>query len=218
MSEFYCPNCRQPMSDAPELAGQQVACPGCGYQFVMRGIPVAAPAVTSVYRDTVKRRFKPATSIFDIFDWKFETYVTPIIIRTTWALFIAGMAIFVALKTYDTFKPAPKPTLAKRSLPRIEPPQRTDRSFGQRPEPAPTFPRVANETRLAEPEPEPEEEPGYVFNTDGEFARKLAAYFFELMVACIALLWVRVCLETAIVIFNIANSLQSLDEKTKPRS
>lgn len=36
---YHCPGCTQPL-DAPDLAGQEVACPACGTRFVMPGASV----------------------------------------------------------------------------------------------------------------------------------------------------------------------------------
>lgn len=48
-----CPNCHTPLADAPDLAGQFVACPKCGKQFPMP--PSAAPLID------VGPRIPPAT-------------------------------------------------------------------------------------------------------------------------------------------------------------
>jgi hypothetical protein len=78
MGSTICPACRLPMEIAPEMAGQAMACPRCGAQFV---IPPAAgpapppiqPAAAStlaapiIRRQTVRRPFQDeSTSLLDL--------------------------------------------------------------------------------------------------------------------------------------------------------
>jgi hypothetical protein len=51
----------------------------------------------SAFRRTVNQRFKPSTSILDLFDWKFEKYVTPLIVRITWILAVASTVFILTL-------------------------------------------------------------------------------------------------------------------------
>lgn len=67
-----CPHCRMPLADAPDLAGQFVACPSCGKSFPMpptanvpQGVPVADPFVirSSPGRQPERRRSEPSAAL-----------------------------------------------------------------------------------------------------------------------------------------------------------
>lgn len=45
------------------------------------------------YRRAVQDRFQPATSVLHIFDWRFEKYLTPWIVRITWIVFLVSFAL-----------------------------------------------------------------------------------------------------------------------------
>ena len=184
MSEITCPHCGQQVGNAPHLLGQTVACPRCNRQFMMPG--QAAPTlmstpISSSFQKAASQRFKPATSIFDVFDLRFETYVTPIIIRTTWVLFLIAAAIYLLQTTYESFIPAFRSTRSVASSLEYE---------------------VNSMRATAE-------------LASNRWISTLTSYAIRLLTLSIALLWVRVCLETTIVIFNIATSLHSIDQKTK---
>ena len=89
MSSVICPHCRLDMDDVPDLAGQGVACPRCGNQFVMPGIPRATfvrQTMTHAITPTSSSRFREARGLSDMFEMNFEVYVTPLIVRVIWFL------------------------------------------------------------------------------------------------------------------------------------
>jgi hypothetical protein len=200
------------MASAPDLAGRPVACPRCGYRFVMPGRPMASGVIppplppppmagtvplqtgppgmgepqmagVSAFQSNVSQRFKPAKSIFDIFDFRFETYVTPIIIRFTWGLALLGVLIYFGLELY---------VAVDRLMPKTEA--------------AEVVADVEERIEFRMPE------------KSSKFNRSLTMVAFltlRITLVLIMVLWVRVLLETSIVLFNIAMSLQSIDRKTK---
>jgi hypothetical protein len=186
------------MAYVAELRGQIVACPACHGQFEMQSIgeptapPIPPPSAAAsefsdlphlpVRRTYVERSgFTPAKSIWDIFDFHFERYVTPIIVRVTWAIavFVAGAWVFgmTALCIY-TWLPEQQGKGARDEIrfqtePRFTPPKWLEKR---------------------------------VITT--------IAYAHAVIAAVLVLLWVRVVLESMIVLFNIAKSLASIDRKT----
>src|SRR4051794_9122185 len=112
MANVICPHCNHSLAYVPTLAGQQVRCSACGNQFVMSSPdePPAPPPVTAAPDPsrfaeqpvTLPRRslaerggFEPARSILDVFDFRFERYVTPIILRFTWILALLLAALWL---------------------------------------------------------------------------------------------------------------------------
>jgi hypothetical protein len=143
------------------------------------------------YRSAAQRTFQESKSPLDIFDWKFEKYLTPWIVRITWiaVLVITTLWLFFVMVSFIlSFLP---------DVVASAPPG----SFG----PSPRFP------------PSPRFETGLAGNA------WLWLTVFRIIAAAttfvstiIGLLWIRVLLEGAIVIFHIAKTLASIDEKTIP--
>lgn len=102
MAEVACQQCGLPIVIVPNLAGQTVACPQCQFHFVMPPEP-AAPATptVSIYHTGATRKLKPANSLLDIFDFRFEKFVTPIIIRITWIMVVAATVLFAIWSAYE---------------------------------------------------------------------------------------------------------------------
>lgn len=188
----------------PSLVGQPCGCPRCQFQFLMPAAPPPPPPqpqqapIVSVYRSTVAQRFQPAKSIFDVFDFKFEKYVTPIIIRATWVLALVSAGLFAAWGCYNVVDPV------------------TENRYEVQ---LPGFMQPSNgETGAADAEPNSK----LISATKAKAAKeralliaKIMAYCFQLVSICLALLWLRVALEMTVVIFNIATSVHSIDRKTK---
>src|SRR5262245_5148287 len=101
MGVVNCPSCRQGIDLTGIAPGAACQCPQCGHFF---NAPVAAsppplPAGSLPPRSKLIHGvggFKPATSIWDVFDWRFERYVTPIIIRLSWKLSV-GFCLLMLL-------------------------------------------------------------------------------------------------------------------------
>jgi hypothetical protein len=84
------------------VADQQQPVPSKSFKeaiHVAEAIPTSNqdfPSGQSTYRKTVSQRFESSNSILDLFDWKFEKYVTPLIIRITWIIVVIGfLCVFV---------------------------------------------------------------------------------------------------------------------------
>lgn len=185
---IYCPHCRGPIQDDGRLAGQTLICPRCRGQFNVPGPqPQHKVEPTSVYSTAVSRRFKQSSSPLDIFfDFRFEMYLTPLIIRATWIIAIActvvglsGLAMSLAI----TAAPEKQgPQMQRGGVPmdvgieELHAPQAVVANYG---------------------------------------AWKTVFYAAVFVGSILALLWLRVCLEAVIVIFNIAESLESIDGKTR---
>src|SRR5260221_13813332 len=101
-----CPHCKAQVDAAPEKAGQSACCPKCGAPFVVSfgpppppdfgkaeevkqspepnapagtgGTPAKSDLRNAGFPGIIANRFKPARSIFYIFDIRFTKYVTPI--------------------------------------------------------------------------------------------------------------------------------------------
>jgi hypothetical protein len=209
----------------PDLAGQRVACPECGGRFVMAGAPLQpieppriepAPvsseqpertsstrgATLSSFRtfsqQVVRRRFVESKSFWDILDFKFEKYLTPWIVRVSWATALVVALMWLVVLTFGLLMsiiPTPETDTRNGSSPRTAP-QEYDRSA----------------------------RPGWHFDLSPvrEYSAKTAlaivAYLTAIIGCVVSLLWIRVVLECVIVIFNIAQTLTSIDASIKPPS
>lgn len=202
-----CPHCGARMAIVTELVGKRVGCSECHGKFVLptppsspvqneprgdsqsvRNQPAAfattARSARSRFRASARHRFRPATTWFDFFDWKFEKYLTPWIVRATWLACVSLAALWIAVISIGTLVSwAPdieSSPSARRPVTRFEGPEiRT-----------PTLPRWLT-SRAAST--------GY----------SVTGICFVVIV----ILWIRVFLETAIVLFNIASTLTSIDDK-----
>jgi len=159
--------------------------------------PPASPQPSYIQR----AGFRPATSLLDIFDLQFEKYVTPLIIKLTWltALVCASLWLLALLVlTLITWMPD-KGTLfsqkARSGAPKVSrnssPPWLTEDSAKDR--------ASAKDSELAT-----------------WFRLRIAAtagYIMTAIATILGVLWIRVILESMIVLFNIAKSLSSIDTK-----
>lgn len=189
---FNCPHCRGAMQDDGTLAGQSLICPHCGGRFDIPGPP--QPSVTSrlasvpAYSDAVARRFKESTSILDVFlDFRFEKYLTPLIVRATWVISIVLTIAFMALMFIGML------------LSRLPAPGGELQPQAQRHQIAPWASQAISHL--------------------GESVSEIITLATMFVMSILFLLWLRVSLEAVIVIFNMAESLRSIDKKvgTQPR-
>lgn len=200
-----CPSCGRRWS-LPSQAAANIPCPNCHQPLFPVGVqatvtPPPAPPPTSDptaaqlgalnfrrrYRSAAQRTFQESKSPLDLFDWKFEKYLTPWIVRFTWVavVVIAGLwLMFVTVSLLLTF-----------------------------------VPDVATPANDFEPSSPFSSSPQFEISLSDSpwlwlLVFRIVGGLTILFVTLIWLLWIRVLLESAIVIFNIARSLASIDEKT----
>ena len=201
--EVHCPHCQTKFQIAHELLGRQVKCGACGKRFdtILPPAPPPPPAppgdvelaaddlsvlakigdnARSRFSQTIQRRFQPATSWLDLFDWRFEKYLTPWIVRLTWifclavAIFLIGVIIVWPFLSNVDLKPNNASSNAQHDN---------------------------LELRFDDP----------VWLQD-----RIGYAFVRVMVfsnVVFALLWIRVILEMVIVLFNIATTLTTIDDR-----
>jgi len=203
--DLRCPNCQAQFQIVPEYFGRQVKCGSCGKRFQvpppappLREPPLSARQPTeseilsddlskivtisdgSRFRKIVGRRFQPATSWLDFFDWKFEKYLTPWIVRVTWILCLALAVIAISLVLIAVVASWAPETNMK--LPEGRP-----RIFELQ---SPSLPRWLS-SRVA----------------------STVSGFMLVFSALLTLLWIRVILEMAIVFFNVATTLATIEKR-----
>lgn len=210
MSQLPCPHCRGVVEYVRELAGKPVACPHCGKQFTLppstsTAAPVPAVKVRRGSASGLADRHRPsmtaATSWFDLFDFKFEKYLTPWIIRLTWAVALVVSAVWLAMLLFGvvwTLIPsAAEANLSQTQLraeqeltsPGLEAPETESPRSRLKWRPLKLPPQVVLATAMA---------------------------LTTIIAIMVCLLWVRVFLETVIVVFNIATTLKDIERKLTP--
>jgi ribosomal protein S27E len=177
----------------------------------------AAHRLRRTWKNAVRRQFVPSTSFLDIFDLTFRKYITPWVVRVTWAfalyVAIAYLAVVGLIAASAAFAPDVKQTvkpaqeLAKQigggkeesALP-AQLPLKAARKPDQRARPEVVTPSI----EFAFPE----------YLQESVFAKIASAliYYVQIIAVIIGLLWVRVALEGVIVLFNISLTLNSIDE------
>lgn len=210
MSHIACPQCRAPIVAVAELAGQTVSCPQCGAPFVMPSTsavpqPPPPPPLPSrpssplvSHRQSLPYRagFRPSSSLFDIFDIHFEKYVTPLIAKITWIFTLAIALLWLIGLLYDAINTW---------IPHTEKPSVVL---------APSLRRPGSLDELARDRSATSTEKGSKLSD--RLIRRFWIIFRQVM-SVIALfltvLWIRVALESMIVLFRIAKSLSSIDDK-----
>jgi hypothetical protein len=146
----------------------------------------AAPQVSASRRiSRHSRRSTTPTSIIDFFDWKFEKYLTPWIVRATWviALFTSALWALVMALAFLGGTAVSDDTSDD-----------TRRTSARRLSTSTPIPISLGGNRAAQ-------------------AVRTVAFVTLFIGVIVGLLWTRVVLELAIVAFNIANSLVSIDDK-----
>ncbi len=152
----------------------------------------AAPQVSASRRiSRHSRRSTTPTSIIDFFDWKFEKYLTPWIVRATWviALFTSALwALVMALAFLGGTAVSDDTSDDTRRTSARRPSTSTPSDVGTR-------------------------GGSSISDWFAGQAVRTAAFITLIIGVIVGLLWTRVVLELAIVAFNIANSLVSIDDK-----
>jgi len=215
-----CPACKMPLEISPELIGQRVACPLCKAEFLVSGsahshsgnrppASLPAPLSTSVVETNTssivpmtRRRDRPVR-LLDLFDLTFNRYVTPLIVKITWVL--ALLLAVVWLVTAGLF--AVVAALPEKKAPSIE--EKVSEAPRGRPAPMRQVPedRSPPEYRFRSP----------TMDWLGEGVIIAAAFVTQIIGVVLLLLWVRVVLESIIVLFNIAASLKSIERNSQQR-
>ncbi|WP_254510883.1 DUF4282 domain-containing protein [Anatilimnocola floriformis] len=136
------------------------------------------------------RPFLESTSPLDLFDWKFEKYLTPWIVRFTWLAVLSIAGIGCMLWTINFVLSLEPERPGSQSVVGMDPFQR---SIYQPP-------RSSTKQSMIDPR---------VMSLVYRVIMLLISFTFTVL----WLLWIRVLLECAIVVFNIARSLSSIDEK-----
>ncbi len=181
MPSFSCPHCGNVLEDDGSLVGQQVVCPHCRRQFIMPGAvapPIGVPRITpppvSVLAARRTQQGSASDVLFHFFDWRFEHYLTPWIIRIMWVLFLVGAALSIVSFGLDAIG--------------VE----VGDVFGGR---GPVDFRPGGPIGHREP------------NGAFVFASRVVWFVVKCIALAMLLLYVRVVLETLIVLFNIATTL-----------
>jgi hypothetical protein len=190
MSNFPCPNCKAQMTFDPALAGQAVACPYCAAQFVMYGgqPTPSVPTQSISFSSVAAARFSKPSSFFDIFDFRFRMYLTPWIVRLTWIVVLA-LSVVALLGITLEFIAESIPESPKKETANSQP-----------------FEFQGERLRPTQPPPK-------VFWL--KVFWRILSTVAQMIGVVASVLWTRVLLEIMIVIFNIAQSLASIDKKIK---
>ncbi|HEV7282373.1 MAG TPA: DUF4282 domain-containing protein [Pirellulaceae bacterium] len=163
-----------------------------------QGRPSSAPrarpaaAARQAYPRAVARSFEPATGLLDIFDWRFKKYLTPYIVRAAWifCLFVSALWLgMIGLSTALMLAP--------------DPPQRSS-----------TFDRSSFESPRYSPPTALQKALG------SEVLPRIFALVMGVTSAVgvlLTLLFMRVLLESVIVLFNIAATLVSIETEVGRR-
>jgi hypothetical protein len=199
------------------MSGKQTTCVKCGKDLVVpaQTKPVDVPPPPPIPEDTSPplsdftpappaettvsespsesprpaglRKMQPSRSWWDLFDWKFEKYLTPWIIRFTWALAVTWTLIVILLLSFSVvssaFESEKKPQFDSQSQADID---------------------------MLLQSLSPQEK-----STGARWAWKLIGYGTAVVLSVLALLWTRVVLECLIVVFNIAETATSIDDSLK---
>lgn len=150
------------------------------------GVNAAAKTFQSQFDAARRAHFSSSTSIFDIFDWQFKKYLTPWILRITWAIVLA-VAPFVLLLLLIQIVGIWLPDFQWSG---------TDGSIA--------------DDRMRRMETTASAEPFLPF----WFRIRVAGTAYQIARIAgmaVSILWIRVLLELAIVLFNIATTLSSID-------
>jgi hypothetical protein len=188
MSAINCPHCRATVSISEALAGRPLVCPVCGTEFSIPPIASSPDPIIEFnpYSTMLKRRLQRPTSFWDIFDFKFEKYLTPWIIRATWICVCALSAVSLLVLVITMI--ADSVTVER------------------------------NHSVVGQESTQPKDSDIQWSFADNQFtgtAKRIGIVVIQVVATILGLLWIRVILETEIVIFNIATSIASIDRKTK---
>jgi len=162
---------------------------------------VAASAVNTVRSqlDAVRRsQFADSTSILDIFDWRFKKYLTPWILRVTWVFILFVTALWVAGNLFD---------ILSSWLPEMDWAS-NERAIDRRDGPGDLGPAKPGLPRwLIE----------WMIRCGSTIARTMFG-IAKIAAGAIMLLLLRVVFEVAIVLFNIATTLTTIETDLRSHS
>ena len=152
-----------------------------------------------------RRRAEPKRSFFEnlllVFDWKFEHYLTPWIVRITWVLLLFMLALSVVSVVATSIADAIPKSDLKLELPAKE--KKPEHKAGRKPEPKRDWNLAPENTSVSLQD--------ILFGDRNSVAVGILRTFAAVFAAFWALLWTRVALELIIVVFNIAASLKRME-------
>jgi Zn-finger nucleic acid-binding protein len=237
---YRCPKCKEQLSSSNEQVLEEDTCPTCSTTFAFgkdlqaawvkyqnqqrqeeeekkqtreqqrrkaaeqrtaaaqQASQVAASAVNTVrskFEAVRKSQFASSSSYLDIFDWQFKKYLTPWILRVTWVLVLVAAGLWVIGNLFE---------IISYWLPAME--------WGA--EEAPAMARgIPREVKPAEPML-----PLWLIRLVAKFGNSVAGTLYgivKIAAGAIALLLLRVVFEVAIVLFNIATTLTTIEKDIK---
>ena len=185
------------------MIGKRAKCPECKNAFQVPGSggsppphsspppPFAGESIPPMVKPaptSPRRKSRSAVTWLDLFDWRLEKYLTPWIIRVTWMLTLLwGISCVCLIGLGAVMAWLPEPAQQETTF------RRGNTEFRQQPAEF-VLPDV----------------PDWL---DYRIARSVVAVT-AIFVVIIAVLWTRVVLELVMVFFNMASSLNSIDQKT----
>ena len=203
-----CPNCGVSLS-VPEAGIRSGTCPSCGHNVSVPGMePPPVPDLDSglptievtrkkanvrTRRRSNSSQLTLSNSVFDLLDFRFKKYLTPWIIRLTWILVLAWATICVLVILFG---------FVVSWLPSIQ-------------DATPSRPSQSSPFEDSPDEPSVEFDPSPITEW---FSQRLSASIglvTLLFGIVLSVLWARVVLELAIVLFNIATTLGSINDKAE---
>ncbi len=214
MQFVNCPYCGNQVPNDGTLVGRSVACPACRRQFTMPiDGPVPPPVVLPVGKPVLQgdsssfyEEFMPGELghmfrkalrqrrgadlwkiLVYLVDPMFKRYLTPWIIRWTWCLALLAAFIWISVLGYA-------------HLYDIVAPERLSRFKVESP---------AAEGPMEHRAPD---DPSEWWKAVERVPRSLGIYTVQIIASVIGILWIRVVLEGAIVLFNIVSKLGAIDE------
>jgi len=189
----------EPNSRRVSAATSTFATGGAGNETPSVSPPVSDGATAALKTlqsqlDAARRaHFSSASSIFDIFDWRFRKYLTPWILRITWAIVLVVASLLILLLLVQ---------VVGIWLPDFQWSEIAASGVGDRTRHMET--RTPSETWLP-------------FWLRIRIVRTVWQ-ITQIAATAISILWIRVLLELAIVLFNIATTLSSIDVGIKEQS
>lgn len=193
MTPIPCPGCGLALDFSHALPGQSLACPRCHASFLPPGEGSLDTAVgvqaTPASRAAPRTRseFLEGSSLLHLFDLSFKRFATPSIVRLTWFTLLLVAAIWLLFVAVTVTSVALSETPRSSSA-------RGGLERSQNPLEVSAAAMVGRQT-------------GRVFFS--------LVILTQIVLTGLSFLWIRVGLEGAIVLFHIAGSLKSLDDKTR---
>lgn len=231
-----CPHCQTVVQHNPSMAGSVVRCPKCDGQFQVPSTvsPLVDPTRSrygtadtaqrgshgTISNRRILRRRQQATGRvrwLGFLDLQFEKYLTPMIVRATWCVVLILAATNIPVVLYFVLRPETSNAGQINRQVSVQTP-------GTPSSTEPSQPRSSGESQDAgRPNSGREvQDAGWEVGVSTgriegamNVARKGLAMLSWIVGPILLILWVRVLLETVIVVFNIANTLTSIDDRLK---